>query len=271
MEKIQPKEKQTFLQKLKSPLGIGTAIGVSITLGLAIAYLKKKLKGPKSLYQQLTEKIKEKIKDSNLTNPYTDELIILVYQCTPTIAQDHYDKALQIATEKQQGFIDDIPRYSEAVAEFGMELIKLLKDSYNKIIEEAGGLPNLFIQVEQQRRQASSQIRRVYMDMVAVLRQKHPSRPNKKELTLEVVKETLKYQLKLFEDLASGAIKAEFPDPSLTVIWVPDKTYVKFGIDVTSEDYAQAMKKFIVVDLELREIDGKIGRITSEIMVKLLG
>ena len=228
-----------FLKRLTTPLGIGTAIVVSAGLGFALYHLRKKLNKSDSKAQKLIERIREKIKEEQKTDPntYSEELIKLVYECTPLVAQEKYNKIKLEWIKERTEALEDIPKYVEIGTKYSQKLVKQMLESMFQIVKEAGGSPQVFVTVERERRKNSKQAMLEYTKLLNLLDSRATARPNRKKLTVELVREVMEFQKELFTDMVKKGGRKKFKIPSMLAAWVIDKAYETFGVDAASQEF----------------------------------
>ena len=252
MAKVEEKE-NSFLKKLTTPLGIGTALVVSAGIGLGLLFLKNKLQKSESEYDKILQKIKAKIEEEKDLNTYSDDLISLVYETVPLITQEEFNKFATTLEEEKIQVVDDIPKYCASVQKFGIGVGKVLDAAFAKIIQDAGGVPDLFLKAEGSRKNNSQKIFMKFQKLIGAMKSKTPKPPNKHKITEELVKKVCAYESELFEELKGKDIKTVFPIPPIIMVWVPNKVYAKFGIDINSEEVAAVVQELMKKDPEFKK------------------
>ena len=260
MEKIQQQNENSFLRRLQTPLGFGIAILVSAGIGFGLSILQHRLKeGSLPEYQKLIREIKELLEEQKGETTYSDQLIKLVYECAPLIAQEDYSSASSKAKADRIATVDDLEKYNKVSVAYAEHLVVVTEKAFSQIIKDAGGFPNHFIQVERDRKPRVQSVMDSYQNMMMRLKLKSNLIPSKHKITPEAIKEMQRYELELLEEIKTKNLISKMTMPFVIIIWITDKLYQKFGINMETPEYKDLYNDLLKTDPEVIELSKKIG------------
>ena len=277
MEKVE-KMNLSFVQKLKTPLGLGAAILVSTGIGITLKFLSSKNKvekdeeniTAKSEYQILLEQIQDKLKEEE-TESYSNELLKMVYECAPLITREEYKKLIQGSAQRRMQVLDNIPEYESEFDKLNQKVMQLLGNAFVRIIKEAGGSEGVFKISHQQGMSKSEEIQQGFENVIKELKSEEKGQNSSFELTAELVKEICAYQEGAYKELIERGLKNHFKSPMSPILWVTDNLNRKFGIDTSSVEYKAAFEKLTNSDQELQKVVEKHMKVISDLLGKIFG
>ena len=264
MEKVPESNTKSLIDHLKTPLGLATVVGISAGIGLLVGLLHKKFtKKDKNLQNGQNNKesknmfkmIKNTIKLENKYNSYSDELILMVYEFIAISAQDEFNELMN-ETEKQRiSLVNDPKAYLQSLQDFEKSVTETVKNQLGKVVEEAGGVADLFLDVQAERQTVSQAIAHDYQKLIMKLRSKYERlrAEQQRKVTPELVREICEYQKELFEELETKSLLRVFGAKVIALLWVRDQVNQKFGVDITSRTYLKVAKELNNSDPGFRE------------------
>ena len=267
MEKAQDKE-NNFLKKLMTPAGFVAAIAVSLGLGFGIAFFRTRLgKRELSEYEKVIQRIREKMKENkgDNINPYSDEVIKMVYDAVPLVDQGQFNTAFEKILNQKLAVLEDFQKYMEVTRSFSVALFENYKTRMYKVVEDAGGSVTEFSQIEAQRSRTSPHLQECFDQGVSDLKTNYSKSKFDKNLTDEVLREAETFYLELFKRIDSEKIYKNFIHPLVTYAWACDYLRKKFGVDLNTKKYKAVRKRLAETDPEFGKLQKEIDRVCAEV------
>ena len=243
---------QGFFATLTTPLGLGTAIAVSAGIGISFYFLHQKLQKPKTEYEKMIQQIKKHVKiesRGSQKDTYSDSLVQMVYKTTPmviqealkTLYEENLDQRLKAINEAEKS------QYKALCQGLNQAILSLIESTSLKIVEEAEGSKDRFKRATSpKRRQLSRQLKFYYEGCINSIVKKAPTRPNKATLSKELFMDILDFKRQLLSaELSSRGVEWTDGCTGLIVVWIYDRVYEKFGVDIRSEELRRLRTDFV--------------------------
>ena len=253
-----------FSKNLKTPLGFGIALILSFGVGFGLSELSFRGKAQKrrSLYKKRVKDIQKVLNEEPDFKTYSLNLVKMVYETVPLAIQEDYNQVYREFIAKRRNSVDNFEEYINVTNNYTQNTIEVMNKGLRLIITDAGGSFAILQQSRTKWARQGQEMTDVIMDLFRRIEVEVPRKPNTRKITKELLKQIYEYKLQIMFDFKSDKIRNGL-EAVVMKIWLRDKVFIKFGVDMETQKFMNLQKTLSLTDLEInvlkKQISEKLG------------
>ena len=218
--------------------------------------------------KELLEKLKKKIGEEKGAETYSEELVLLYHQSYPLLVLESLGKFVQQSSDDRLKAIDDIPEYLKIKQTYQKTLLQKMALGFKTLIMDNRADTQTFVKSDKKWKAESAEVAREEKATKNQLNALDPLNRADKPLTTELVKEVVKHQSEILNNIYNKQLFKQFGKITEVQDWVADKIFLKYGVYVKTNAFGQALDEGVKKDEELKAIFDRLNGLIMRVVVQ---